>query len=375
MGIFDFFKKKPADKKVTPSSAKTTATTNKTATAATPKPQPRPAATQQRRPVNNPSSPKPAQPKLTQRERYGKASLIGYQQGDWATATVEFRKLEAEGFGEASIALGQMAQQTSKTQALVHFRKAAAAGLAEGQWGVAAILGHEYVADVAGKDKEWYEYCLKSAQGGCGDAMHELGKHYHHKGDYLAAYYWFQLASWYECQEANYSVAGLLMECKGKNLGALSTSIDGVPATTVRNVTDVFNIFMGKKNLDNAFIDSFMLKSLANNDEFLALFFGHFFEEVVKMDGNSKMAYQFGAHAGSIMGMKCLGDMLAYGKGCERSLEKAFSWYRPAADKGEKTSCFIMGQVTRQNKNEAAYWFSAALRRGYEPAYEALMKL
>lgn len=37
--------------------------------------------------------------------------------------------------------------------------------------------------------------------------------------------------------------------------------------------------------------------------------------------------------------------MLAYGKGCTQDMDKAFSWYRGAAEANETTACFIMGEL------------------------------
>ena len=51
----------------------------------------------------------------------------------------------------------------------------------------------------------------------------------------------------------------------------------------------------------------------------------------------------------------------------------AMEWYKGAADAGEKTACFIMGEFYRaKNKDKAAYYYSMAFRRGYEPAYTRL---
>ena len=108
-------------------------------------------------------------------ERYGKVSLMGHTIGNWDEVMVEYQKLEDEGFAEASVALGQLElSNRNKYKALEHFRKAASAGVAEGAWGCAGILGHDYIADVTYTDKEWYSYCMQAALGGCCDAMNEL---------------------------------------------------------------------------------------------------------------------------------------------------------------------------------------------------------
>lgn len=66
--------------------------------------------------------------------------------------------------------------------------------------------------------------------------------------------------------------------------------------------------------------------------------------------------------------------MLAYGKGCTQDMDKAFSWYRGAAEANETTACFIMGEFFRmKNKYLAAYWYTKAARRGYDAARVRLL--
>ena len=229
----------------------------------------------------------------------------------------EFQKLENEGFYEASIALGQFAQLSDKAKAFEHFKKAATAGLAEAQWGCAGILGHEYIPDVKGKDKEWYRYCLAASQGGCCDAMNELGNIYQRQDNYLAAFYWYQKATWYEHPQGMCGMDGILNKWIKAGNPALAGGIDGVSSIESAAAEWAMKFSIGGEKFTAEVVDDFMRKALANNVEFLPIFVAHVFEELVYNDTQAKIFYQVAGNNHSIMGMKCIGDMLAYGKGCQ----------------------------------------------------------
>ena len=49
---------------------------------------------------------------------------------------------------------------------------------------------------------------------------------------------------------------------------------------------------------------------------------------------------------------------LLTGRGCERNMQAAFEWYKAAAEKYEKSACFVMVEFMRkQNPNLAAYYY------------------
>ena len=311
---------------------------------------------------------------MTNEEKYGYLSRHGFSTLEWNEQ--EFLDLLNDGFSEASITLAQLAQINDEEKALKFFKIGAEAGNAEAAWGAAAILGHGYEPDIEGEDKLWYHYCLQAAQGGCPDAMHELGKGYHHLGNYLAAYYWFQLAMWYEHPEAQYSVNGIISTYQKAGSPDVVSEIDGVPNGEVEHAKRFFGIVTGKTRMVPNFVEDAIGEGLNDGVIFLNLFMAHFMEEFFKNDEQAKTFYQLAAHNESIIGMKCLGDMLAYGKGCQQNMQNAVSWYIGAAEKGEKTACFIMGELYRkQNKDLAAFWYAKALRRGYEPARKRLLQL
>ncbi len=324
----------------------------------------------------NPPKPNQDTSSLALEERYGKASLVGYKTGKWDKAMVEFQKLENEGLAEASIALGQLAQMTDRKKALEHFRKAAAKGSAEGAWSVAAILGHSYKAEINGKDKEWYKYCLQAAQGGCCDAMNELGNLYNRIDDYLGAYYWYQMASYYEHPQALNALNGTLSKYIAAGKPKLVAKIDGVRPKDVQNTISIIRVLTKQDSFDNERMKEFRTLAMDDDNEIMCLFLGHFFEDIAKMDSDAKIGYQLAAHNNSIIGMKCLADMLMLGKGCDRNVELALDWYIEAADKDEKSACFIMGELSRKkNPNMAAYYYAKAFRRGYEAAFTRLQQM
>lgn len=365
MGLFDFFKKKGRqENKVTPESPKQA-----------PKQESARASSYQQSTAQQEHKQQTHQQQISKEERYGKYSLQGYKSSDWTEPLAEFQKLEDEGFYEASIALGQFAQINDEDKAFAHFKKAADAGLAEAQWSCAAILGHEYIPEIDGKDKEWYKYCLAAAKGGCCDAMNELGNVCSRQNDYLAAFYWYQMATWYEHPEGQYGLGGIIGKWSAlTEKPELTDSIDGVSSVDVGSAKRAFKFVTKQEKITAATIQELMVSCLADNSEFMPLFLAHFFEEAVQDDKQAKLYYQVAGHNNSIMGMKSIGDMLAYGKGCQQDMEKAFSWYRGSADANEKTSCFIMGEYFRmQNKNLAAYWYTKAIRRGYEPARQRML--
>ena len=347
MGLFDFFKKKKSDEASQESISSSPSTTY------------------------HAEAPSPASNKKDLMRQLGLASVELFKSDDNADAVTKLQAIEDAGLAEAAISLGQLYQMNDRTEALKHFRIAADAGIAEGEWGVAAILGHEYQADIKGKDAEWYKYCVRAAKGGCSDAMNELGKMYNRKNEYLAAFYWLQMAVNYEHPAANNDLAQLL---KRYDKQSSLTPVPEISSEESRNAQTIFEVYTGTKEMDPKLADELMRRSMAGS-EICALFLGHFFESVGH-DGNAKMAFQVAANSDSIIGMKCLGDMLAAGKGCDRDMEKAFSWYQGAAEAYEKSACFIWSQLFRQrDRAMAAYWLTAAYRRGYQPALELMMKL
>ena len=320
-------------------------------------------------------------PQLSLEERYGKASLIGFKAKYWDEAILEFQKLEDAGLGEASIALGQLFQPVNPFEAMEHFKKAADMGLAEGAWGYAANIT-KLVEQKPEGNNIWYQYCLRAANGGCCDAMHELGKVYNRYNNYLSAFYWFTMSGYYEHPDGHFDATHLIKKWEMDGRPAVDTSkwnvqeekVDGTSKLS-DNALLLWEIYTGQKKISPGLLDTMLFTMAMPGSEIIGLFLGHFYEDHLKDDAKAKMAFQVAANSGSLAGMRCLGDMQAYGKGCERDLTKAFSWYRAAAKSREKMSCFIMANLYRKQPFLAAYWYTLSFRRGYEPALSFIHKI
>lgn len=313
---------------------------------------------------------------LTPQERYGEATLSAIKAMDWEKSKTVLFDLERMKLSEASVALGQLFSGEDKEEAIKHFKIGAELGNAESSWGVASNFGHGYIPDISGQDSTWYKYCLKAAKGGCADAMNELGNVANRQDNYLAAYYWFELAGFYEHPTGDRDAQIVVKKWKQNGEPTLENKIDGVRDADVSGAQMAFSVWAEKRKIDNEFLETSMVQGMAGNCEFLQLFLGNACEFAFHDDATAKMQYQLAAHNESPCGMRRLGNMLAYGKGCEQNLESAFTWYPAAAEAGEKVAQFVMGQVTKQqNINQAAYWFMSSYRRGYEPAWDCLEKL
>lgn len=303
-------------------------------------------------------------------EAYGRASYTGYTTGRWDEAKRVFHDLEEAGFCEASVALAQLAQTTNKAAATSHYKKIADR-YTEGSWGYAANLGHGYVADIEGKDKEWYHYCMLAAKYGSPDAMNELGNMYNRKGHFLGAFYWYYMAAFYEHHQGWAGVLGELQKWQENGMPNLEDSIDGVSKSEVLSVKHVVEA-LRDKNLNILIL---LHLALEDDNEFAGLFIGHMCEQENDWE-KAKQGYQVAAHnPKSVMAKKCLADMLAFGKGCQRDMANALDWYKEAAEMGEKSAMFIYGQfVAQKNPAEGVYWLACAFRRGYDPALDYIQK-
>ncbi|MCF0110801.1 MAG: sel1 repeat family protein, partial [Erysipelotrichaceae bacterium] len=142
---------------------------------------------------------------ITLEQRFGKSSLKLLK--DMKAAIQEMEELEALGYAEAGILLGQHYYQNPEL-ATKHFQIAADAGIAEGYWGLCSHIYHAYILDETDENELlWEKYCIKAAEGGCVDAMNELGNIYQRKNQYLKALYWYQFGACCGFKEATYGLA------------------------------------------------------------------------------------------------------------------------------------------------------------------------
>ena len=76
-----------------------------------------------------------------------------------------------------------------------------------------------------------------------------------------------------------------------------------------------------------------------------------------------------------------LGTLYARGQGLPKDKEKAFIWYKKAADKGLSDAkcllgnCFMFGEGTEINESEAIHYYELAAKQQYQPAILSLEEI
>ena len=76
-----------------------------------------------------------------------------------------------------------------------------------------------------------------------------------------------------------------------------------------------------------------------------------------------------------------IGDCYYYGRGVDKSYEKAVEYYRIGADKGNAYAqyslgyCYEQGQGVKSNRYRAIDWYKKAAAQGNESAEKALKKM
>lgn len=145
---------------------------------------------------------------------YGRLFLLLMDEDTREDGYAEMEKLESR-FPEAGIVVGQYYQGSDPEEAKKHFKVAADAGIAEGQWSYSQLLPHSYVLDFSdADDKEYMKYCLAAAEGGCPDAANEVGNICHRKGFYEESAYWYGMAQSLEHPSGMNSMRGVTKEWK-----------------------------------------------------------------------------------------------------------------------------------------------------------------
>jgi len=76
-----------------------------------------------------------------------------------------------------------------------------------------------------------------------------------------------------------------------------------------------------------------------------------------------------------------LGTLYARGQGLPKDNEKAFIWYKKAADKGLSEAqcflgnCFMFGEGTEIDENKAIHYYELAAKQQYQPAILSLEEI
>ena len=305
---------------------------------------------------------------------FGKYMLLLLDEDTREAGYVAMEKI-VDRFPEAGVTLGQYYQQTDVKRARKYFKMAADAGIEEGQWGYANTIPHSTVLDLSDpNDKEYLKYCLMAAEGGCPDAANEMGNICHRKKFYEESTYWYGMAYSLEHPSGMTSMRGITKEWQ-QNGVSKEYKPHMQHFTKERHETALLIYKMFNQSLETSDLDRMM--ELALQGENLA---GFIFAKIMEQHNKDILAYTaYNALAieNHPYALRCYADMLLNGKGTARDVDGAFRMYQQAAERGNATAMFAMGQkaVKDGDKYLAACWFGQAYSRGMEMAGEWLEKL
>lgn len=305
---------------------------------------------------------------------YGRLFLLLLDEETRGQGYSELEKLESR-FPEAGIVVGQYYQGYDPEKAKKHFKVAADAGIAEGQWGYSQLLRHSYVLDLSNPgDQEYLKYCLAAAEGGSPDAANEVGNICHRLEFYVEATYWYGMAFALEHPCGTAGVRGITKEWRKKGISKdYAAHLEGFTDDRFDTALILFRMFNGTSDADD--MDKLMTLNLGGEN--LA---GFILAKIMEQNNQDDMAYtiynslSFGKHP---YALRCYADMLLNGKGTERDIEAAFRMYKLAAEGGNVVAMFAMGQKAMKEKDPlmAASWFGQAYVRGMDMAADWLGKL
>lgn len=305
---------------------------------------------------------------------YGSFFLQLLNEGTREKGYAEMEKMESR-FPEAGIVVGQYYQGTDPDRAKKHFKVAADAGIAEGQWNYSQLLLHSYVLDLSNaEDQKYLKWCRASAEGGCPDAANEMGNICHRKGFYEESTYWYGMAYSLEHPSGMVGLRGITKEWAQQGIAKeYSAHLDGFTEemhTTSLKLYKMFNESLEVEDMNE-------LMTLALGGENLA---GFILAKVMEQSNQDEMAYtiynalSFSNHP---YALRCCADMLLNGKGTTRDMPAAFRAYEKAAKRGNAVAMFAMGQKAYKDGDPltAAAWFGMAYSRGMDMAGDWLTKL
>ena len=321
--------------------------------------------------INQNSCPDTATTTLSREEKYGKAWRMLVSQERQQGLQI-WKELDVAGFVEGSIALAMFTENQTERMRLV--KKAADANNPEGLWEYCGFLPHSYRLNPNNaQDALWEQYCTKAAELGSVDAMNEMGNIYHRRGNYAESMYWYAMANAHDHRDGTISMRGIAREWA--NAGApyeFQRGSEKFDQSRHKCAIAYLELNANKKlSVDLNEIIPMVLAGVP----IAAYLAGDLFEGLE----NDEMAYRMYnaiAFENDAHGLKCYADMLFAGKGVQRDVNSAVRMYNMAANLGERSAMFIMGEFTKaQNKNLAAYWYGVSHTRGYENSLSRLMQL
>ena len=303
--------------------------------------------------------------------QYGAAFSLLLDDSTYDKGLSRIIKLEEEGFAEAGVLLGQIFRN-DPNEAVRHFKIAANKNIAEGCWGLQGYVEHNHVPQNGNKNDEyWVSLVKKAAELGCPEAMNEMGNIENRRGNYFLSAYWYGLSDIYEYPQAVYGCRGIASRWVDAGRPEIPEEHIGDPYYEQGRLlidTDTDNRETALNNILNS----------AEKDNYPAI--KVFAAKVYEVKGEDEKAFKLYKEAsalGDIYASRACADMLMIGKGCEKNFKKAVISYANAAKRGDKNSCFVMGEIERNrgNKNLAKTWYVKAHVRGMEHAIERIRQM
>lgn len=312
---------------------------------------------------------KPEDINLTLDEQFGKIFPLVFNEETREDGYKQMEELFDKGYIEAGILLGQYYSIRDKRKAEQFFEAAANADIAEGMWGLSGFIPHNHVPlDNEPNDIKWVGTVLNAAKLGCPDAMNEAGNIENRRNNYFASAYWYGMAELYEHPEG-------VIGCKGIAKRWVEAGRPDIPSEHIGDPIYEQGKLMIRTDADEdkekAWRD---IEKVCLNDGYstLALLYAEAQEKIVKNNVLAYKFYQVAAMGGDIYANRACADMLASGAAGEVDLVTAEKLYNHAATRGEKNSCFVMGEFERNrgNKYLANSWYAKAVGRGLSNALQ-----
>lgn len=307
---------------------------------------------------------------MSDRERYGYAwlQITGQNQENGIR---EMKALSDKGFVEATIVLAMFAVDDAERKRL--YKVAADQNHPEGLWGYSGFLTHAFVPDPSNPaDAEWEMCCLKAAQQGSVDAMNELGNIFNRRNQFPQSMYWYAMANAHDFPNGEVSLQGIAK--KWLSAGKPYVFEESGWFTEAKYKCALFYLEMWADQTITTSIDEYVAMVLAG-EPLAAYLTGDMFEAT----GNAEMAermYNAIAFENDAHGIRCYADMHFSGRGVEKNTKRALDAYNRAAELGERTAMFVVGELTKSTTPLlAAYWYGVSYTRGYRPALQRLMML
>lgn len=309
---------------------------------------------------------------LSNEERCGKAwlQIAKGRYRDEGLATM--KQLGEEGFDEGYLAYAMFEQNEYVRKD--YLKKAADAGNAEAMWQYANYLPHTYAADLGDPDdKAWLSLVTNAANGGCVDAMNELGNIYHRQGDYPRSMYWYAMAFYYGHPDGQISMRGISREWQ--NAGMPTGYEDGPDFNDDKyECAMIFLEMYASIPFDRSKLDSYF--EMISRGTPLGAYFAIGFLENQGMEKTAFDAYDKFLTAKDPHGLKLYADVLLTGKGTGVNKQEAFKMCEKAANAGDRESMYITGLFQGvTNKNLGGYWLGKAYARGYDKAEDKLLQM